>query len=138
MAINNPYNTYFENQLKTATPGKLLVMLYDAAIRFAKTASMSMQEGNLYEQSESIRKVQNVLLELLSSLDTKADPQLAANLQSLYEFMFDQLTDANIHDNQSALTTVIDLLTEMRGVWSEAETLIRSGRGSSKLEAKAA
>lgn len=138
MAMNNPYNTYFENQLKTATPGKLLVMLYDAGIRFAKTGLQKMQEGKLDEQSENIRKVQNVLLELISSLDPKSDPQLAGNLQSLYEFMFDQLTDANIHDNIEPLQNVIKLLTEMRGVWADAEMLVRSGKTSTTTQEKAA
>jgi flagellar protein FliS len=134
MSMNNPYNQYLENQLKTATPGKLLIMTYDAAIRFARTASEKMKEGKLDEQSTYIRKVQNILLELISSIDVKADTQLADNLHNLYAFKFDQLTHANIHDDHECIATSIDLLTEMRGVWAEAEMLVRTGKGNSAAQ----
>lgn len=139
MSVNSPYSQYQETQLKTATPGKLLVMAYDAAIKFARTASENMQEGKLDEQSVNITKAQNIILELMSCLDMKVDPQLAENLYSLYSYMFDQLTEASIHDNKAALEETIGVLTELRSVWSEAETIVRSGgTATSREEARAA
>lgn len=137
MATRNPYYQYVENQLNTATPGRLLVMAYDAAIRFARTAAEKMKEGKLDEQSANIVKVQNILLELISSLDTKVDHQLGTNLYSLYDYMFDRLTHANIHDDSQALEETIEILTELRSAWAEAEFLVRSG-GNVNQEAKAA
>lgn len=125
--INNPYSQYLENQVTTATPGKLLVMTYDAAIRFIKLAAEKMTEHKLDEQSANIIKAQNILLELISSLNTKVDPQLAANLHSIYNYMFDRLTEANLHDDQQALAEVLDIMTELRSTWAEAELMIRSG-----------
>ncbi|MCL6518698.1 MAG: flagellar export chaperone FliS [Armatimonadetes bacterium] len=136
MSVNSPYSQYVENQFKTASPGKLLLMAYDAAIRFAKTAAEKMKEGKLDQQSENIRKVQNIVLELISSLDMNVDRQLAENLYSLYSYIFDRLTHANIKDDQRALEEVIQILSELRQTWAEAELLARSGQ--SKLEAKAA
>ncbi len=127
MITSNPYNQYLENQLKTATPGKLLVMTFDAAIKFAKAATESMQEHNLDEQSRNIRRVQNILVELMSTLNKKADPKLADDLYGLYSFMFDRLTHASITDDQAALAEVIEMLAEMRQTWSEAEMVVRSG-----------
>ncbi len=131
--MNNPYSQYAQNQLTTATPGRLLVMTYDAAIRFATTAAEKMKEHKLDEQSENIRKVQNILLELISSLDSKVDAQLAANLQSVYNYMFDQLTQANIRDDMGAIQEVIRMLSELRSAWADAELLVRSG-GEPKVE----
>ncbi|MDH7481929.1 MAG: flagellar export chaperone FliS [Armatimonadota bacterium] len=136
MSVNSPYSQYVENQFKTASPGKLLLMAYDAAIRFAKTAAEKMKEGRLDQQSENIRKVQNIVLELMSSLDMNVDRQLAENLYSLYSYIFDRLTHANIKDDQRALEEVIQILSELRQTWAEAELLARSGQP--KLEAKAA
>lgn len=133
MSMNNPYSQYQLNQLTTATPGKMLVMTFDAAIRFANTAADKMREHKLDEQNTNIRKVQNILLELISSLDMKADTQIAANLQSLYNYMFDQLTQANIHDDARALAEVTEMLTELRTTWADAELLVRSG-GKAKVE----
>ncbi len=136
MTVNNPYSQYVENQFKTASPGKLLIMAYDAAIKFAKIAAEKMKEGKLDQQSENIRKVQNIILELMSSLDMKVDRQLAENLYSLYSYIFDRLTHANIKDDIQALEEVIQILCELRQTWAEAEILARSSQ--SKLEAKAA
>ena len=127
MSMNDPYSKYLENQVTTATPGKLLVMTFDAAIRFARIAAEKMKEGKLDEQSANIIKVQNILIELISSLDMRVDSQLAANLQSIYNFMVDRLTQANIRDDEAALQEVIEMLTELRETWAEAELLVRSG-----------
>jgi len=136
MSIANPYSQYMENQFKTATPGKLIVMAYDAAIRFARTAAEKMKVGRLDEQSANIIKVQKIILELISSLDSQADPALAANLEGLYMYVFDRLTFANVRDDQAALEEAIRILSDMRSVWAEAEHLVRSGKTS--VEARAA
>ncbi len=130
MTINNPYTQYFENRLKTTTPGNLIVITFDAAIRFANQAAEAMSSGNLEEQNTNIRKVQNILIELISSLDYRADRHLAANLTSLYSYAFDRLTHANISDDPKALAEATDLLKELRTTWAEAEKLVRSGGSS--------
>jgi len=135
MSVTDPYAQYAENQITTASPGKLLLMAYDAAIRFGRVAQDKMRDGDLYEQSTNIRKVQNILLELMAALDPKADRQLTANLDALYTYMFDRLTHANIHDDVKALEDVIQIMTELRSAWAEADRLVRA---SSKEERKAA
>ena len=136
MSIVDPYSKYLENQVKTATPGKLLVMTFDGAIRFSRIALEKMKEHKLDEQSLNISKVQNILIELMSTLNHKVDSQLAANLDALYTYMFDQLTDANIHDNTQALEEVIQMLIELRMSWAEAELSVRtSSAGQEALAA---
>ena len=127
MAIDDPYAQYRENQLTTVTPGKTLVMAYDAAIRFARTASERMKEGKLDEQSANIRKAQNIIVEFMSTLDMRHDRRLAANLYGIYSYMFDRLTQASIRDDAGALSEAITMLTELRDTWAEAERLVRSG-----------
>jgi flagellar secretion chaperone FliS len=127
MAVSSPYSQYQETQLNTQTPGKLLLMTYDAAIRFTYTAAESMKAGRLDQQSSNIRKAQNIILELISSLDMDKDRQLAANLYNLYTYMFDRLTQANIRDDLAAVEETLGILTEMRATWAEAELSIRTG-----------
>jgi flagellar secretion chaperone FliS len=138
MSVTNPYSQYHENQIKTVTPGKLILMAYDGAIRFARTAAEKMKEGKLDEQSANITKAQNIILELMSSLDMKIDQQLADNLYSLYTYMFDRLTQANVHDDIGALDETIQILGEMRSAWAEAEFALRSGTTSTVQETRAA
>lgn len=129
MAARNPFAQYVDNQVNTATPGKLIVMAYDGAIRFAKTGLEAMKSGGKLDvQSAGITKAQAIIAELLSSIDDKADQELAGRLASLYTYMFDRLTDANIHDNMGALQEVIGLLSDLRAAWSDAEMMVRSGR----------
>lgn len=132
MVMKNPFSQYVDNQVNTATPGRLIVLAYDGAIRFAKAGMEAMKAGKLYEQSTSIAKAQAIISELMCSLDEKANPQLAASLKSLYTYMFDMLTEANIHDNIAAVEEAIGLLNEMRAAWAEAEIMVRSGRLSAE------
>lgn len=135
MAVVNPYSQYMENQFRTATPGKLIIMAYDGAIRFAKTAAEKMRERKLDEQSANIIKAQGIVLELISSLDFKADLRLAENLEGLYSYVFDRLTHANLRDDLAALDETISILTDMRSVWAEAELMVRSGKTSTEAKA---
>jgi flagellar protein FliS len=137
MVMKNPFSQYTDTQINTATPGRLIVLAYDGAIRFANTGMEAMKAGKLDVQSANITKVQAILTELTSSLDGQSNPELADSLTSLYNYMFDRLTEANIHDNAEALDEVINLLSDLRAAWAEAEMLVRSGRLSVK-EAEAA
>jgi flagellar secretion chaperone FliS len=128
MSMNNPYDTYLESQLTTATPGKLVVMTFDAAIKFARTAVEAMKVHDLYQQSANIGKTQKLLSELTSVLDMKTDAELAGSLFKLYSFMFDRLTRANIDDDQAVLQEVIGMLCELRQTWAEAEMMVRTGQ----------
>jgi flagellar protein FliS len=127
MSVTDPYSQYLDNQIKTASPGKLLVMAYDAAIKFGRMAQDKMKQGDLFEQSGNIRKVQNILLELMSSLDPKVDRRLTANLDALYTYMFDKLTHANVHDDVNAIEEVVLIMTELRSAWEEAAMTARAG-----------
>jgi len=127
MSVIDPYSQYMDIQVKTASPGKLLIMAHDAAIRFGRAAQENMRERKLDRQSANIAKMQNILVELISSLDPKADRQLAANLDALYTYMFDRLTYANIRDNEKALEEVIGIFAELRSTWAEADMTARSG-----------
>lgn len=133
MSVSNAYSQYQENQLKTVTPGKLILMAYDGAIRFTRTAAEKMRDGKLDEQSANITKAQNIILELISSLDMKIDPQLADNLYSLYTYVFDRLTHANVRDDIAALDESIQILGEMRSAWAEAEFALRSGGATNPI-----
>lgn len=125
MSVSNPYSQYVDNQVLTASPGRILIMTYDAAIRFGKLAIQKMKEGNLYEQNRYIDKTQNIILELISTLNPEVNPQLAADLESLYIYMYDHLTQANINDDVKMLEDIVMMLSDLRTSWAEAELAVR-------------
>jgi flagellar protein FliS len=63
----------------------------------------------------------------MSSIDLRQDRQLASNLSSLYSYLFDRLTQANIRDDSNALEEAITILSELRTAWAEAEMALRTG-----------
>ena len=129
MALFSPNGNYRENQITTASRGQLLLMTYDGMLRFLEEGRRAMTESRYDAQSSNITRAQSLLLELLTSLNHDAAPELANNLDRLYRYMYDRLTLANIKDDEKALTEVASLLSNLREAWSEAERQTRSQAG---------
>lgn len=96
MAITNPYEQYKTTQISTATPGQLVVMLYDGAIKFCKMAKLGIEQKNIETANNNLIKVQNIIQELKISLDMKAGGELSETLDALYEYMLRRLIEANM------------------------------------------
>jgi flagellar protein FliS len=121
MALAHPYQQYQESQILTTSKGKLLLMTYDGAIRFVRQAQAHMAAKEFEQQNTAIIKAQRIVLELIYTLDSKADPDLAHRLTLLYEYLFNRLIEANIYDDMEALDEVLNHLTELRSAWAEAD-----------------
>ncbi|HEY9900164.1 MAG TPA: flagellar export chaperone FliS [Pantanalinema sp.] len=120
MLANNPYSQYQQTQVETASPERLLLMLYDGAIRFANTAKKALEDKDFNTANTNCLKVQNILNELMVTLDMKVGGELAKNLFDLYDFMTRQTVQANIGKNPQLLTGVLDILKELREAWMQA------------------
>ena len=116
----NAINRYKTIGVETADPGKLLIMLYDAAIGNCKKAKIYLQKGDMAAKGKAINKAQAILNEFITTLDYSVAPELCANLESLYFFMIDQLTQANINKDPAPIDTVIKLLDDLRSAWKVA------------------
>jgi flagellar protein FliS len=118
----DPLQSYKEIQIKTATPGKLVVMLYDGAIKFLNQAlELMAKKHTTYDKvSNDIIKVQDIITELMVSLDFEKGGQIAKNLFSLYLYMNRRLIEANIQKDSGILGEIKKLLSELRGAWVEA------------------
>ncbi|GBG07199.1 flagellar export chaperone FliS [Paenibacillus agaridevorans] len=114
----NPYNKYQESSVQTATPGQLIVMLYDGAIRFAKQAISEMEKKRYDAANRSFLKAQSIIHELIAALDSNIE--LSKNLHSIYEYMLHQLIQANIKKSSQPALEVIDYLQELRETWKQA------------------
>jgi len=101
-------------------------MAYDGAIRFSKIAGEKMKENNLDEQNTLINKAIAIVFELVSTLNEEIDPLLCARLRSLYAFVIDRLTLANIEQNPNYLAEAINVLGQLRESWAEAERKLQA------------
>ena len=124
----NGHERYLETAVETASPARLIVMLYDGAIRFINEAAYAMQQRDYETQNTKLQRAQKILAELISSLDFDKGGEIAENLYRLYTYMYNQLVEANINDSRDRLEHVVHLLSELREAWdtiaTESETQV--------------
>ncbi len=117
----DPLKTYRETQIKTAAQGKLILMLYDGAIKNINLAQDALKEKHRkYDRiSGYIIKVQDIITEFIVSLDFDKGGEIAKSLFSLYMYMNRQLLEANIQKDGKHLVEVKKLISELRSAWAE-------------------
>ena len=114
-----PYAQYQRTQVETADQGKLLLMLYEGALRFVGRARNALQEKNGEAANNNLVRSQEIVAELMASLDLEAG-DVAVSLFRLYEYMHYLLVQANINKDETALDQVEAMLGELKEAWSSA------------------
>ncbi len=114
---SNYQNAYKKASVNTLDQNKLIIMLYDGAIKNANFAVQYMDSGEIEKVHDSLIKTKNIVTELLATLNMEQGGEIAKNLKSLYSFMFSQLIEANMEKKSEPVLNVIDLLKELRGAW---------------------
>ena len=114
---SNYQNAYKKASVNTLDQNKLIIMLYDGAIKNANFAVEYMKSGEIEKVHDSLIKTKNIVTELLATLNMESGGEIAKNLKSLYSYMFGQLIEANMEKTSEPVLNVIDLLKELRGAW---------------------
>ena len=113
----NGFNAYQETAVLTQNKGRMIVMLYDGAIKFLKQAIRDLEAKDYIAKGRDISKAQNIILELNTVLDMEAGGEIAQNLRSLYNFMNKHLNQANTQSDARMIREVINLLEELNQSW---------------------
>ena len=118
---SNPINAYRQTRVTTASQGKLIVMLYDEAIRQIEQAKQLLEsDGIAYDRvNGAIGKAQDIITELTVSLDLENGGEIAQNLFRLYRFFTNQLVEANFKKEKEPLENVRSFLIQLRDAWKE-------------------
>ena len=111
---------YRQNQVSTADPGTLLLLLYQGAIDFLRQAKASLERGEIAEKGRCITRALAIISELLTSLNFAVGGEVARNLESLYLFMLDHITAANLRNDTGLLQDTIALLSTLKEGWEGA------------------
>ncbi len=112
-------DAYLENMVRTASPAKLIEMLYQRAVELLKEAEKLIEDKEYMKANENLKKAQDIVTELNLSLDMEKGGQIAQNLRALYNYMFRRLIDANVKKDIEAAREVREMLEELLDTWRE-------------------
>ena len=113
----NGLDTYKEVAITTQNRERLVVLLYDGAIKFLKLAIKNIDAGDMETKGIYINKALAIIDELNRVLDMEAGGEIANNLRQLYVFMTRQLNVANIKKDPRKIEETIKLLEELNQGW---------------------
>jgi flagellar protein FliS len=108
---------YQDNSVSTQNKGRLIVLLYEGAIKFLKLAIKELEAGNHEAKGQYINRAVDVITELNAILDMEHGGEIAVNLRKLYTFMNERLTHANINRDEGMIRDVIKLMEELNQGW---------------------
>lgn len=123
----NSQAAYKQAAVETASPEKLLIMLYTAVIKFLKQAETALQENNQQEAHNSLTKVQDIISELNITLNMEQGGDIAVNLRELYTFYHNEVVQANLKKDGTKLIPVIEFFESFRDMWIETAKIARMG-----------
>jgi len=113
----NGLGSYQETAVLTQDKGKLIVMLYEGAIKFLMLGINEIEASNYEQKNIYFNKAWDIINELNVSLDMDAGGEIAANLRKLYAFMLTHISNANIKNDKRAVQEVIDMMRELKEGW---------------------
>jgi flagellar secretion chaperone FliS len=133
----NPWQSYRQVATKTATPGQLVLMLFDGALRFLDKALIGFDLDDPLDSNlainNNILKAQEILRELNMSLNMEKGGEFAATMRRLYNYYDLQLSQSNLQKDPAGVQTVIRLLSVIRGAWAE----MLSGNSANTVDVQA-
>jgi flagellar protein FliS len=115
--IMNGIAAYQEAAIATQGKGRLIVLLYDGAIKFMKLAIKELEAGNYEAKGRYIGRAQDIINELNAVLDMNAGGEIAAGLRKLYCFMNGRLSEANTKCDPQMIREIITLMEELNQGW---------------------
>jgi flagellar protein FliS len=119
----NPYESYHENKILSASQEELTLMLYDGGIKFCNLAIAAIEKKDIEKAHTNITKAQNIITEFRLTLNHNY--AISQEFDKLYEYMFTRLTAANMEKNAEIVTEVLGMFRDFRDTWAEAMKLAK-------------
>ena len=110
---------YLAQQIMSASPAKLVAMLYERAIALLRETIEAIEVGDVTRRWRTNAKAAEVICHLWGTLDRERGGEIAENLNRLYGFMIMRLTMVDVENNAQAAREVIELLEPLQRSWDE-------------------
>lgn len=143
MQRNNPWQSYRKVATQTASPGQLVLMLYEGAIRFSEQALAGFElkkDPLAFNQTihNNLQRAQAIISELNAVLNMPRGGEVSANLRRLYLYLNRRLREANMRKQREPIEEVIMRLRVLRDSWAEMLQQPPDGANQNKTELQTA
>jgi flagellar secretion chaperone FliS len=132
--MSDVYKQYRESEVLQADPVKLVSLMLDGAVRFARQARRAIDDGRVEDAHNYILRTYAVIAELMATLDFTQGKEIATQLEQVYDYALHLLKEANIHKDGAKLDEVIKVIEPLAATWREAFTAKPEGPANSGSE----
>jgi flagellar protein FliS len=130
--MTNPYQKYKQTAVVSASREKVLLMLYEGAIKFTKLAIQACEQKKIADRGMNIGRAYDIIMELNNTLDHKVGGDISKNLESLYLFMMEQFTKSNISGDPVPLKSNLKMLETLYDGWVQAVEKLKKDQEGGK------
>ncbi len=126
--MKDAHKKYKNQSVQTASREKILLLLFEAAIRFTKQAIQACEANNISDRGYYIGRAYDIISELNNTLNHKISTNLGKNLEQLYMSIADQYVQANISGKVKHLEDALRILEILYNGWSQAIEKLKTER----------
>jgi flagellar protein FliS len=108
---------YRDREIQSASPSRLVVLVFDCALSNLMRARRAVQTGKIEERVDAVGKAREAIMELLVTLNVEQGGELARNLQAIYAFILSELIDVARRPDGARIETIIKMITELRSAF---------------------
>jgi flagellar secretion chaperone FliS len=125
LPLADPFARYQQTAATTADGGDLLILTYEALLRWLSRAQEAIDAGNLVDAHQALMYSQDLILNLSTSLDFERGGDIAINLQALYQFLSREIVQANVDKDSARIGSVRELIAPLLDAWRAAVPMAR-------------
>ena len=130
--INNAAEAYKRQQIMTATPEALTLMLYNGCLKFMNEAKDAIEAKQWEQANTCLQKAQNIISEFRITLNMEYE--ISKQLMPLYNYTYDRLVEGNIKSDTKMVQEAIDIIKELRDAWVQAMKKARQENGTKNVQ----
>lgn len=117
MSSQSVHQAYKNNSVSTASPGELMLMLYNGCLKFLGKAKVSITEKNIQEKNVNLQKTQKIIQELMVTLDMNIE--ISHSMMQMYEYMNHRLIEANMKNDVAIIEEIEGYIIDFRDTWKQ-------------------
>ncbi|MDI6710296.1 MAG: flagellar export chaperone FliS [Bacillota bacterium] len=118
MNMPNPYQQYRVNNILTADPGRLALMVFTEAAKVTRQAAEALGRADTVTAHRGLLRAQELVSYLVETVDTSLE--VGQGLAALYDYFHRRLVEANVGKDREIAEEVAGMLDELRGTWEQA------------------